>query len=117
MPHYELTLVLSGKFEREKTDQVLKTVEDQVKKATGQVEKTDSWGKKILAYPINKVSEGLYYLLTLSFTDAQNIKKLEEHLKINEDLLRYLVIRKITKGKAVQPKKVKKTFKKPVKKS
>ena len=59
----------------------------------GTVEKTDEWGKRHLAYPINDKTEGYYVLM--SFTCAPEVpKELERNFKNDEAILRYLVTRK-----------------------
>lgn len=59
----------------------------------GKVEKTDRWGKKRLAYEIQDFNEGLYVLVTFSAEPAC-VKELDRVMKITEEILRHMVIRK-----------------------
>jgi small subunit ribosomal protein S6 len=94
MSTYELALVIDAGLEQSQVDSILKSIEQQIKKAGGETTRSESWGKKQLAYQINRVSEGVYFILQLSFPDSQAVKQLENHLRLREDLLRYLLIKR-----------------------
>lgn len=89
MRDYEVVLVLSSKLTKAKQDAIL----DKVKKigAEGKVELRE-WGKKELAYPLAKQKEGVYFLMQAKF-DAGNLGKLDRELKIEEGVLRHLILR------------------------
>lgn len=59
---------------------------------SGQVQATELWGKRTLAYPINKFFEGYYVLHRVSLP-PQSTPELDRMLRYNEDVLRYLVVR------------------------
>ena len=59
----------------------------------GKVEKTDRWGKKRLAYEIQDLNEGLYVLVTFTAEPAC-VKKLDRVMKITDDILRHMIVRK-----------------------
>jgi small subunit ribosomal protein S6 len=59
---------------------------------SGQVQATELWGKRTLAYPINKFYEGIYVLHRVSLP-PQSTPELDRMLRYNEDVLRYLVVR------------------------
>ena len=52
----------------------------------------DEWGKKKLAYEIQKMSEGYYYFIQFE-ADADCPAELERHVRIMENVLRYLCVR------------------------
>lgn len=62
----------------------------------GEFIKTDDWGKRFLAYPINKVNEGWYFVNYLRFNSLE-IKNIKRLMGINEDIIRYMVILKESK--------------------
>jgi small subunit ribosomal protein S6 len=64
-----------------------------LEKGEGKVEKTDVWGKKHFAYPINKHLEG-YYIVYEFENDSSEIKLIEKSLKSNKEILRFLLINK-----------------------
>ena len=57
------------------------------------IEKTDKWGKKRLAYPIQDFNDGLYVLTTFSAEPAA-VKELDRVMKITDEILRHMIIRK-----------------------
>ncbi len=67
-------------------------VADHISAASGEVNSVNSWGKRKLAYSIQGEREGHYVLLEFSADPAQ-INSLEQSLRINEDVMRFLVAR------------------------
>lgn len=59
----------------------------------GNVEKTDCWGKKRLAYEIQNLNEGLYVLVTFR-ADATTVKELDRVMRITDEVLRHMIISK-----------------------
>ena len=59
----------------------------------GNVEKIDDWGKRKLAYEIEDLTEGHYILMTFQ-SSPELPRELERNFKINENIMRFLVIRK-----------------------
>lgn len=92
MDKYGLTLVLSAKLKDTKQKEVLEKIKKAVSEAKGKVEKEESWGKKALAYPIDKQSEGVYFFLELELPSdkAGAISRLVE---MEEEVLRHLLVR------------------------
>lgn len=89
---YELVLIVNSKVTEEKQKKIL----DEVKTAlssTGKLINTTSSGKKILSYPIKKEKEGLYFILTFE-TEAESMVKLSDKLRLNKDILRYLIVKR-----------------------
>lgn len=93
MRGYELTLIFHPGLEKTDQEKLLDKVKKIVEDATGKVVKVDEWGKKLLSYPIAKQKEGVYILLTLEL-EGKEAQKLEEKLKIEEKVLRHLLVRK-----------------------
>jgi len=93
MENYELTLVfdpdLSAEDQKKLTEKIKKIIED----AKGKVEKTNDWGKKELAYPIKKKKMGSYFLWEIKVA-PDDLDKIDKKIKIEEEVLRYLIIRK-----------------------
>lgn len=57
------------------------------------IEKSDKWGKKRLAYPIQDFNDGLYVLTTFSAEPAA-VKELDRVMKITDEILRHMIIKK-----------------------
>ena len=90
--------VISRPFELmmifKKTDEdVLAAVCNMIVNDGGNIEKTETWGKKCLAFAINGYNEGMYYLITFHSLD-NTVRKLCTYCKKNDNILRYMVIRK-----------------------
>jgi len=92
MEKYELTLVLDGKITAAKIKTVSGKLSKLVELFKGKIVKLEEWGKKDLAYPINKSSTGYFLYGELELT-TNTVKGLTDKLRIDEDILRYLIIR------------------------
>jgi len=93
MNKYEVIVILSAKLEEEARTAALDKIKGYIERYNGKVGETEDWGKKRLAYEIQRETEGFYY--TVSFEgDAETPNGLESHIRIMEPVLRYLVIRK-----------------------
>lgn len=68
-------------------------IEEVVRNLGGEPGKTDHWGKRKLAYPIDKIEEGRYVLFNFSIDPVQ-IKELDRLLKLKTSVVRHLVISK-----------------------
>lgn len=69
-----------------------KRLETLIKKHKGKITETDVWGKRHLAYPINKHDEGYYIVYQLDLP-GEEVDEIEQELKLFNDLLRYLLTR------------------------
>ena len=93
MNKYELAVVVSAKIEDDERAQVIEKVKALVERFGGQISDVDEWGKKKLAYEIQKMHEGFYYFIQFE-ADAQCPAEVERHVRIMDNVLRYLVVRK-----------------------
>lgn len=91
MNKYELAIIINGKLDEESRDSVFERVKEQVERFGGAISKIDDWGKRKLAYEIDKIKEGYYYFIYFeSNSDAPN--EIENRIRIIEDVLRYLCL-------------------------
>ena len=93
MNKYELALVLSPVIDDEARAEEFKKATDLIERFGGKVEKVDDWGKRRLAYEIQKVNEG-YFSFTTFEAPATAPAEMESRLRIMENVLRYLITRK-----------------------
>lgn len=91
MRNYELVVIFDPSLSQEQQKSQLKKIEDLLGKK-GKVKETDTWGKKTFAYPIEKQKEGIYVLLKVGL-DEKSIPDFEKKLKLEEKILRYLLIK------------------------
>ena len=92
MPGYELVFILNANLTEEDSTKLLGKVNDQITKLGGAVNEITPWGKKRLAYPIKRQSEGNYVLEKVQIKQTA-LKELDASLKLTENVLRYLFIR------------------------
>jgi len=93
MTRYELTLVLDSKVGTTKKKKVTEELEKILKIFKGAIKESKEWGVKELAYKLGKSETGLFLFFELEL-DPKNLKALNDKLRTNEDVLRYLIVRK-----------------------
>ena len=91
MRRYELTIIVEPNKDEEGVTGVVDRVSQLVKGIDGDVTSVDVWGRKTLAYPINKHREGTYVRLEADMPPV-NVADLERSLKLVEPVIRYLLI-------------------------
>ncbi|WP_179948287.1 30S ribosomal protein S6 [Corynebacterium liangguodongii] len=92
MRHYEVMIILDPQQEERTVAPSLDKFLEIVRKDNGTVEKVDVWGKRRLAYPINKKEEGIYAVIDLDCA-ADTVAELDRVLNLNEGVLRTKVLR------------------------
>jgi len=92
MRRYELMLVLRPDIADERSQAILDRTTRQITGAGGQIVKVAPWGRRRLAYPIDRHREGSYHIVIFE-APAESITELERGLLITEELLRHLVTR------------------------
>ena len=93
MNKYELALVVSAKIEDDARAAVVAKAQEYVTRAGGVVTEVEEWGKKKLAYEIEKASEGFYYFI--QFESESNVPAaVEQDVRIMDSVLRFLCVRK-----------------------
>ncbi|HIU76303.1 MAG TPA: 30S ribosomal protein S6 [Candidatus Pelethocola excrementipullorum] len=96
MNKYELALVVSAKIEDEERAAVVEKAKSYITRYNGTISEVVEWGKKKLAYEIRHQREGFYYFIQFE-ADANCPAEVERHLRIMDNVLRYLVVRKDAK--------------------
>lgn len=92
MNEYELTLVLPEKATPAKKKSVIESIEKVVKTIKGKVSKKDDWGKLELSYPIKDNVSGVFLHFKLEL-EPDSAKNLEQKVKVEDDIIRYLLVR------------------------
>lgn len=91
MNKYELCVVISSKIEDDARAAVLDKVKDYIVRAGGEITDIDEWGKKKLAYEIQKMSEGYYYFIHFD-AEPTAPAQIESRIRIVDDVLRFLCV-------------------------
>lgn len=92
MRHYEIMIILDPSQDERTVAPSLDKYLEIVRKDNGKVEKVDVWGKRRLAYPINKKEEGVYAVVNLECESA-TVLELDRVLNLNDSVLRTKVLR------------------------
>lgn len=93
MNKYELALVINAKIEDDARTDAIEKIKALIEKFGGEITNVDEWGKKKLAYEIQKMHEGFYYFIQFE-ADSQCPAEIERHVRIMDNVLRYLVVKK-----------------------
>ena len=91
MRNYELGFILHPDVEQPDVTQAVEKIGQYIKADGGEVTSVDVWGRRALAYPIRKRREGTYVFLQTQI-NPQSIGELERNLKLDEQILRYLLV-------------------------
>ena len=89
---YESMIILSPTLSNEEIEKENKKILDLVTSLGGGIIKTDVWGKKQLAYEIQKFREG-FYIINYFNLDTLKTTELDRHYRLNERIIRYNVIK------------------------
>lgn len=91
MRAYELMVIIDGDLEENLVEGTVRRVQEQIKAKSGDVRKTDRWGKRRFAYEINKKVEGYY--VVIEFVGGEGLADLEHQFRLADDLVRHKLIR------------------------
>jgi small subunit ribosomal protein S6 len=89
MNNYELAVVINGKVETEVKEAALEKIKGYIERFGGTIGEIDDWGKRRLAYEINKVKEGYYYFIQFQ-SPSETPAEIEKRIRIMEPVLRFL---------------------------
>ena len=92
MNKYELTVVLNVKLEDEERAAAIEKVKGYITRFGGTVTNVDEWGKKRLAYEIQKSHEAYYYFIQFD-AETSAPAEIEKHVRIMENVIRYLCVK------------------------
>lgn len=107
MPNYEMMLVVDPFLDEAGHQAMVEKAQDQIKRRGGNITQIDPWGKRRLAYPINKKVEGYYALFMFDGTlEGADIAEIERVLRLDEKVMRVMITR-IPAPKIIKRKKKK----------
>ena len=93
MREYELMFVVDPRLTDEETVGLTDQYREMIQSAGGEIFKEESWGKRKLAYQINKLSEGSYMLFFVRSQDGDVFAEVEQRMRQNENVLRHMTVR------------------------
>ena len=90
---YEVMVILDPNLDERTVEPSLdKYLTNVIKKDGGSVDNIDVWGRRRMAYEINKNAEGIYAVITLT-AEPDSVKELDRQFTLNESILRTKVLR------------------------
>jgi small subunit ribosomal protein S6 len=90
MRNYELVCIVQPDLDETAFNEAIEKVKGWISDAGGNIEKVDVWGKRKLAYLIQKQREGQYVLLDITMP-AEAIKELERNIRFLEPVMRHML--------------------------
>ena len=92
MNKYELAVVVSAKLEDDERAATIERVKEYITRFGGTVTSVDEWGKKRLAYEIQKMREAFYYFIKFE-SDSNCPNEVENSVRIMENVIRFLCVK------------------------
>ena len=92
MSKYELAVVVSAKIEDDERAATIEKVKAYIERFGGQITNVDEWGKKRLAYEVQKMREGFYYFITFE-SEGTAPAEIESRLRIMDNVIRFLCVK------------------------
>jgi small subunit ribosomal protein S6 len=89
---YEELFIVKPDAPEEEVDTFVETLRTQLTNSGATVDKVDKWGKRKLAYRVDKYREGSYVLLQFS-ANAETVKELERRLRVSDVVIKFLTVR------------------------
>ncbi|TSC96230.1 MAG: small subunit ribosomal protein S6 [Parcubacteria group bacterium Athens1014_10] len=101
---YELLYIIPAKFTEKEMELIIEKTNELIKKHDGEIISTENLNKKKLAYPIKQSVRGCYVFNCFNL-DPQKIRELNKDLKIEPDILRFLITKFIEDKESLKKKK------------
>jgi small subunit ribosomal protein S6 len=90
---YDLIFICRPDTPEPDIDKVISTLEHTAVEKGGKIEKTEKWGRKRMAYRVQRVREGFYVYMVVRSSHGEIIKELERRLKVADPVIKYLTVR------------------------
>ncbi|HUE76683.1 MAG TPA: 30S ribosomal protein S6 [Longimicrobiales bacterium] len=100
MRTYELVYIFDTTLTEDQVGEKLEKFTKQITSGGGEITAVDQWGKRQLAYPIRKKTSGNYVVVQFT-SEVDGLPELERNLKLDEDLMRYLIV--LNEGEPTAP--------------
>jgi small subunit ribosomal protein S6 len=90
---YDLIFILRPDTPEPEIDKVIATIEHATTEKGAKVEKTDKWGRRRMAYRVQRLREGFYVYMVIRSSNGDVVKELERRLKVADPVMKYLTVR------------------------
>lgn len=109
---YELIFIVKPDLPEEEVDQAVAMVEEAITSGGGTIDKVDRWGKKRMAYKVQKYPDGIYTLIQYSVDGNQDLpKEIERRMRVADPIIKFMTVRideelkRLAKLKAIRDKR------------
>lgn len=93
MRNYETMFIVNSDMNEDEVGVVVDKIKNIIENSSGEIEKVDLWGKKKLAYEINKKNEGYFVLINFSSNEVLP-KELDRNFRIMDMIIRHIIVKK-----------------------
>jgi small subunit ribosomal protein S6 len=90
---YDLIFICRPDTPEPDVDKVIATIEHTATEKGAKIEKTEKWGRKRMAYRVQRLREGLYVYMVVRSSHGEVVKELERRLKVADPVIKYLTVR------------------------
>ncbi len=91
MSVYETLFIALPSLTEEQVDKLVEKVTSTIESQEGKIRKIDKWGKRVLAYPIKKLNEGIYVLIEFEL-EKSKVSEVDRRMKLDESILRHIIV-------------------------
>jgi small subunit ribosomal protein S6 len=93
MRRYEVVFVLAPTLADEEVEEQVETYVNVATEMGAEIVEVDKWGKRRLAFPVQRHNEGYYTVVTLNETAGEAVAELERRFKVTDSVIRFLSVR------------------------
>jgi small subunit ribosomal protein S6 len=90
---YDLIFICRPDTPEADVDKVIATLEHAAAEKGGKIEQVNKWGRRRMAYRVQKLREGYYVYLVIKSSHGEVVKELERRLKVSDAVMKYLTVR------------------------
>ena len=90
---YDLIFICRPDTPEPEIDKVIATLEHAAAEKGAKIEKTEKWGRKRMAYHVQRLREGYYVYLVVRSSQGEVVKELERRLKVADAVIKYMTVR------------------------
>jgi len=90
---YELIFICRPDTPEADVDKLIATLENTAGEKGAKIEKVEKWGRKRMAYHVQRLREGYYVYVVLHSSQGEAVKELERRLKVSDAVIKYLTVR------------------------
>jgi small subunit ribosomal protein S6 len=97
---YEIMFIIRPDVDEAETDKIVETFSGYVTAGGGSITSAEKWGRRRLAYTVNKFNDGIYILLIVD-APANAIAEIERRLRVSEQIIKFITVRMDEENKRV----------------